>query len=104
MLDHHAAKNGGLHNNQRCYLGIRSDNTLKPTGLNSADHNQQQQSGESQHNQKPKCELSIPSLSDVASKCVGSYLSKFQQLKEDQIDFELAAMNKVTTENDTIKG
>jgi len=39
----------------------------------------------------PKCELSIPSLNDVASKCVKS-LSKFHRFKEEQIEFESKAV------------
>jgi hypothetical protein len=35
----------------------------------------------------PKCELSIPSLSDVAGKYMKN-LNKFQRLKEEQIEFE----------------
>lgn len=46
----------------------------------------------------PKCELSIPSLSDVAGKCVRN-LSKFQRLKEEQIEFETTAIDGASTEN-----
>lgn len=46
----------------------------------------------------PKCELSIPSLNDVASRYVKS-LSKFQRIKEDQIEFEINATNRVMSEN-----
>ena len=49
----------------------------------------------------PKCEHSIPSLGDVALKCVKN-LSKFEQFKEEQIKFELAAVDRVAAENSRI--
>lgn len=42
----------------------------------------------------PKCEQSIPSLSDVSSMWVKN-LSKFQSIKEEQIKFEMAATERV---------
>lgn len=53
----------------------------------------------------PKCELSIPSLRDVAEKCVGGgHLARFQKLKDEQIEFETSAMNRVNSENNNPKG
>jgi hypothetical protein len=46
----------------------------------------------------PKCELSVPTLNDVAAKCVKN-LSKFQRLKEEQIEFESLATDRVANEN-----
>lgn len=75
-----------------------SDGTLKAvTSSNGVDSN-----GEGKL--RPKCENSIPQLKDVAEKCVGSHLSKFQKLKDDQIDFEMSAMNRVNNENNNPKG
>lgn len=42
--------------------------------------------------------MSIPSLNDVASRCVKN-LSKFQKLKEEQIDFENNSIDRVMQEN-----
>lgn len=49
----------------------------------------------------PKCEQSIPSLSDVSSMWVKN-LTKFQNIKEDQIKFEMAAVERVKSENSKI--
>ncbi len=46
----------------------------------------------------PKCELSIPSLSDVAGKYMKN-LNKFQRLKEEQIEFETDAIEDAITDN-----
>ena len=46
----------------------------------------------------PKCELSIPKMNEVAGKYVKS-LGKFRRLKEDQIDFESIAVDRVPTES-----
>lgn len=43
----------------------------------------------------PKCEQSIPSLSDVSSVWVKN-LAKFQTIKEEQIKFEMAATGRVS--------
>ncbi len=47
------------------------------------------------HKAVPKCEMSIPTLSEVSSKWVKN-LAKFQNIKEDQIKFEIAAVEKVS--------
>ena len=49
-----------------------------------------------------KCELSLPVLSDVASKYFKN-LNKFQRLKEEQIEFEQTASERVLQENQTLK-
>jgi hypothetical protein len=41
----------------------------------------------------PKCELSIPTLNDVAMKSVKN-LNQFQRLKEEQIEFENNSIDK----------
>lgn len=48
-----------------------------------------------QHKHLPKCEQSIPSLSDVSSTWVKN-LAKFQTIKEEQIKFEMAATERVS--------
>lgn len=52
----------------------------------------------------PKCEFSIPSLSDVATRCVGPELTRFQRLKDEQIDFEITAIGRVLNEYDAARG
>ena len=48
----------------------------------------------SQNDTPLKCELSLPVLSDVASKYFKN-LNKFQRLKEEQIEFEQTASERV---------
>jgi len=42
----------------------------------------------------PRCEISIPSLSEVSAQWVKN-LSKFQSIKEEQIKFEMSAVERV---------
>jgi len=58
------------------------------------------QGSDQQQKNVPKCEMSIPSLSDVANSCVKN-LAKFQSIKEEQIKFEMAAVERAKTENKT---
>jgi hypothetical protein len=53
-------------------------------------------------NQRPLCELSVPVLGDVASKYFKN-LNKFQRLKEEQIEFEQTASDRVLVDNQTTK-
>ena len=91
--------------------GGGDSSTLKPmsnlTNTGDSNSNNGANNGEGKSvattTNRPKCELSIPSLSDVAENCVGAQLGSFQKLKEDQIDFELSAINRVLGENETYK-
>lgn len=78
-----------------------NDGTLKPTSgsMNGGSNN-----GDNNGKSNPKCELSIPSLRDVADKCVGGHLAKFQKLKDEQIEFETSAMSRICNENNNAKG
>ena len=90
-------QNNGSYNRLNMAKEAGADGTLK--AVNNLN-NQTDGEGKS----KPKCEQSIPVLRDVAEKCVGSHLAKFQKLKDDQIDFELSAMNRIKSENNSSKG
>lgn len=41
----------------------------------------------------------MPTLNEVASKCVNKNLNKFQRFKEEQIEFEFIAMDRAIQEN-----
>lgn len=89
-------QNNGSYSRHSMAKEAGADGTLKAVNnLNLTD-------GEGKS--KPKCEQSIPVLRDVADKCVGSHLAKFQKLKDEQIDFELSAMNRIKSENNNSKG
>lgn len=68
-------------------LMLNSQETLLNKKVDSSSSDQPQKS-------VPKCEMSIPSLSYVANSCVKN-LAKFQSIKEEQIKFEMAAVERV---------
>ena len=51
---------------------------------------------------RPKCELNIPTLNEVASKCFSKNLEVFHRIKQTQIEFETNAFGRILNENSSI--
>lgn len=101
---------GKLENLTEIKYNLNQDNSNK-TGLKySLNRNtilkESQQNLQDDYDQNrglnvPRCELSIPTLGDVSQKYFKN-LPKFQKLKQDQIEFEAKAIEKIQKENSTI--
>ena len=89
----------GSHANAKYYPNRM---TLKWEPSNSKENKPDENNLNGVENVPLKCELSVPVLNDVASKYFKN-LNKFQRLKEEQIEFEQTASERVLQENQTIK-